>query len=37
MSHFHIREASLLDLSFNMDLEFLKLEMLLSIILSNVA
>ena len=37
MCHFRIREASLLDSSFNMDFEFLKLEMLLSIILSNIA
>ena len=37
MWHFHIRKTSLSDSSFNMDLKFLKLEMLLSIILSNVA
>ena len=37
MWHFHICEASLSDSSFNMDLEFLKLEMLLSIVLSNIA
>ena len=37
MWHFHIRKASLSDSSFNMDLEFLKFEMLLSIILSKVA
>ena len=37
MWHFHIRKASLLDSSFNIDLEFLKLEMLFFIILSNIA
>ena len=37
MWHFHIRKASLSGSSFNMDLEFLKLEMLLFIFLSNVA
>ena len=35
MWDFHILKVSLSDSSFNMDLEFVKLEMLLSIILSN--
>ena len=36
MRHFQIRKASLLDSISNMDLEFLKLEMLVSFIVSNV-
>ena len=37
MWHFHIYKVSLLESSFNIDLEFLKLEMLFFMFLTNIA